>query len=96
MSDKDGGAAFPTVTGLDPVWYDSDHRDSGRHPSGYEAEGTRGMSLRDYFAAKAMAGFCANQAWINNMVRAWGRDNLEQYAAESAYKVADAMLESRK
>ena len=44
-----------------------------------------GMTMRDYFAAKAM------QAWLN------GVDNpLVGKCAQDAYRIADAMLEARK
>jgi hypothetical protein len=48
-----------------------------------------GMTLRDYFAAKAMQGL---------MGRAWGdmdADKLFRTWANSAYKMADAMLKAR-
>ena len=44
-----------------------------------------GMTLRDYFAAKAM------QAFIGQHVDAGGDDHL----AEESYSVADAMLRAR-
>lgn len=51
-----------------------------------------GMTLRDYFAAKAVAGL---------MTRVWNQDGkltgeqiIEQWAA-TAYAVADAMLKAR-
>jgi len=44
-----------------------------------------GMSLRDYFAAKALQGLLANPE------HTWG----ESVYAKFAYKLADAMLESR-
>jgi hypothetical protein len=49
--------------------------------------GAPGMSLRDYFAAKALQGFTAGSFWaeVNN-----------DEAAKAAYAVADAMLEARK
>ena len=43
-----------------------------------------GMTLRDYFAAKAMQGFCTNRAVI-----------LYVEASEEAYRVADAMMKAR-
>lgn len=46
----------------------------------------KGMSLRDYFAAKAMQGLVSvvdGEGWIENSVTA-------------AYMIADAMLEARK
>jgi hypothetical protein len=47
----------------------------------------RGMTLRDYFAAKALQGICANP----NCHAAAGEDKF----AEAAYEVADAMLKAR-
>ena len=46
-----------------------------------------GMDLRDYFAAKAMQGFCAN---ISRDLPA----NIE-FFTRTAYKVADAMMKAR-
>ena len=45
-----------------------------------------GMSLRDYFAAKAMQGLMASPSDPASV----------EIAAEWSYKVADAMLEARK
>jgi len=50
------------------------------------AEYQPGMTLRDYFAAKAMQGFCGNPA---------NRDALPNEIARGAYLVADAMLKAR-
>ena len=46
-----------------------------------------GMTLRDYFAAKAM----------NGLVGAWGAYDLQDYKeiASNAYFLADAMMEAR-
>ena len=46
-----------------------------------------GMTLRDYFAAKAMQGMVNYGPWSDNQDR--------MQIAESAYKMADAMLEAR-
>ena len=48
-----------------------------------------GMSLRDYFAAAALQGFCANQRW--NPIESIHFANL----AEDAFIAADAMLKAR-
>ena len=51
-----------------------------------------GMTLRDYFAAKAVTWFLAkldDEDFIDD------RDLLRQFAAEHAYKLADAMLKAR-
>ena len=50
------------------------------------APGYAGMTLRDYFAAKAMQGLMASPSDPAS----------EEIAAEWSYKVADAMLEARK
>lgn len=47
---------------------------------------SEGMTLRDYFAAKAMAGMLSE-----------GRSsNAKDWMPEEAYKIADAMLAARK
>ena len=50
-------------------------------------EGEHGMTLRDYFAAKAMAAYASSADWRIDM----GPDE----TAFAAYKQADAMLEAR-
>jgi len=57
----------------------------GDHRWGY------GMTLRDYFAAKAMQGMLANPKLQEQILKAG-----QSWIEESAYKVADAMLEERK
>jgi hypothetical protein len=47
-------------------------------------EGSYGMTLRDYFAAKAMATLYANSELLDSSI------------ASAAYLMADAMLEARK
>lgn len=68
--EKDGGPAFP-------AWELNGH--------GRQEMTCFGMSLRDYFAAKAMAAI---------IPEATGKD-WEHDAATAAYIVADAMLEAR-
>jgi hypothetical protein len=48
----------------------------------------QGMTLRDYFAAKAMQGILAGTLTPE---RLWSQDEV----AETAYNVADAMLKAR-
>ena len=48
-----------------------------------------GMSLRDYFAAKAM------QSYLSDFECSWDVDGL-QVVADAAYRAADAMLKARK
>ena len=47
-----------------------------------------GMTLRDYFAAKAM------QAFMSDSDTSWGSENYK-FAARAAYRLADAMMEER-
>jgi len=47
----------------------------------------RGMTLRDYFAAKAMQGYCSDPDYK--------KDCGQEDTAISAYKMADAMLKAR-
>ena len=49
------------------------------------AEGEHGLTMRDYFAAKAMTGLIAAEII--------GSDD---HVAETAYAIADAMMEVRK
>ena len=73
---NDGGAAFPVVDGY--------HKD-GRHRGGES-----GMTLRDYFAGKALAGLCVRAADDGQRTE-WRF----QLIANVALKVADAMLAAR-
>ena len=50
----------------------------------------RGMTLRDYFAAKAMQGLIASPRGTPD-----GSDATDVYYAKCAYLVADAMLKVR-
>lgn len=71
---NDGGPAFPQ-----PGVYDASREQVYPVGAYYDAGG---MSLRDYFAAKAMAAIHAEyQSW--------------EMVAEQAYKSADAMLAQR-
>ena len=49
-----------------------------------------GMTLRDYFAAKAMQGLIASPRGTPD-----GRDATDTYYAKCAYLMADAMLKAR-
>jgi hypothetical protein len=51
---------------------------------------TAGMTLRDYFAAKAMQGLFASDT------RDWNEEGDWYERAQTAYDMADAMMEVRK
>lgn len=77
----DGGQAFP--------------RAGFSGPAGF-GKPDYGMTLRDYFAAKAMQGYLAN-SWQAQELDATGDSSREQMAivAEISYVMADAMLAAR-
>ena len=52
------------------------------------------MSLRDYFAAQALQGLCTSYATPNGLQGT--PDRLSQIYAEYAYRLADAMLVTRR
>lgn len=64
------GSAFPTT---------AEQSQTGTFPEA-------GLTLRDYFAAKAMASFCSDPCW---------RVSHYDVMAGQAYALADAMLEAR-
>ena len=72
MSEETGGPAFPVFP-----------ESAVGHAAAF-----KGMTLRDYFAAKAMEGLLAQ-----SMGTALGSH--PRHAAEYAYAMADAMLEAR-
>lgn len=90
-----GGPAFPmqepkaihayAVAATDGIT-DPDERDRAYLKA--RGEAVCGVTLRDYFAAKAMQGFLAGYG-------AWTDEDFSGEAA-GAYRVADAMLEARK
>ena len=77
MTIRDGGPAFPR-----PV---SEDRAQGDQPDGNRTIGEQsGMTLRDYFAGQAIAGFVGSPA-----------DFAFDSAARMAYDIADAMIVAR-
>lgn len=51
----------------------------------YNVVSAGGMTLRDYFAAKALQGSVANDGYVPN----------KQYLAQWCYEMADAMMQAR-
>ncbi|QLG93558.1 hypothetical protein HZF02_17030 [Pseudomonas yamanorum] len=74
MPIEDGGSAFPAT-------------EANYHNENMRGEG---MSLRDYFAAKALQGLASNPSFLDNT-----DSRAVQYTAEGAYQLADAMLSAR-
>ncbi len=75
MSKETGGQAFPM---LGNVGYNSD----------WQLE--EGMTLRDYFAAKAMQGILSNPSMIDSFDK-----SSFDWVTERASQLADAMLKAR-
>ena len=71
MTDKDGGPAFP--------------RDGRENPCIVSPQS--GMTLRDYFAAKAMQGLLSNPHW--------NQADMASIGVSLAYSYADAALRER-
>lgn len=74
----DGGQAYPTA---------------GYDGPDYKCDPVEGMSMRDYFAAQAMAGM-----WSNPGTSCAKREHTKRLAETiswTAYVMADAMLEGR-
>lgn len=78
MSKETGGQAFPRQQ-----W----EYDGQNNVLQYQEEG---MTLRDYFAAKAMQAMISNSSIIDN-----DSDGAINYASSAAYKFADAMIRAR-
>jgi len=56
----------------------------------------QGMTLRDYFAAKAMQGLFSSIGEITKSWSAMARDiPLKDYISDYSYEIADAMLKQR-
>lgn len=81
---KDGGPAFPLAdSGFDTIGTNHDH--------------VNGLTVRDYFAAKVLQGFCANPAvFAANDMSGWDLVNCtEDQLAAVCNRLADAMIKAR-
>ncbi|WP_259565584.1 hypothetical protein [Enterobacter sichuanensis] len=77
---NNGGPAFPR----------EDYQSNG-YDKGFEKLGQEGMSLRDYFAAKAIGVIAFPADYVGT------KETEESYKqwAQKAYRMADAMLKAR-
>ena len=76
MSNNNGGPAFP---------FGQTDSMSGQLVNGW---GSEGMTLRDYFAAKAMQGLLSSANFSAEFIN-------EGHIFAAAYKMADAMIKER-
>jgi hypothetical protein len=82
----DGGPAFPqSVSGHDGPTASYDFVDGG------------GMTLRDYFAAKAMIALMSSDRWVNGLDQHAGMNAIAFKAAlaSQSFMMADEMLKER-
>lgn len=97
---KNGGSAFPAPEKI----YKNVCMTSPSSPDAFIVSSS-GMSLRDYFAAAALHGFCSNQQSLKENIKdcdaiqaKYGVSKPEmprQNLAFVCYQIADAMLEAR-
>lgn len=83
----DGGPAFPTTLGISEYGGAIPHKDVIGNTMWEET--SSGMTLRDYFAVKAMAAIVCPEDAGTVAIIAWER------TAMTAYALADAMLAER-
>lgn len=79
MTDKTGGPAFP---------FGQVSETTGAPINGYHNDG---MTLRDYFAAKALPSIIKQCAFDTRQPN----ESIEQYFSRRAYNLADAMIAER-
>lgn len=80
-NENTGGPAFPCEV-------DPEQLAAGAHQIGHRLFQQHGMTLRDYFAAKAMQGVCSTEVYMDGVLT-------DSDIAEYAYAMADAMLKER-
>jgi hypothetical protein len=91
MSDEkknDGGPAFPST---------EYNINGGNYGGGYSIyDQHKGMSLRNYFATRAMQGIRSNEESMKNMVKMCNDHKIDLHTmiAEVAFAQADAMIKS--
>lgn len=81
---KDGGPAFPLECNVESL---ADEEGQHRAFAVGHLQQHAGMSLRDYFAAKAMQSLVVNSIWTDLVSK--------DAVAGAAYEMADAMLAER-
>ncbi|HFI7897946.1 TPA: hypothetical protein ACGSFL_000402 [Escherichia coli] len=86
MSNKTGGRAFPCDSIVE--------RDEVGHLHGFEVS-SGGMTLRDYFAAKAMQSIVSSPKEMESLIDTLGAKTAYAKVSETAYVIADAMLRAR-
>lgn len=94
MKNFDGGPAFGSMGKLQKHEYGRRSESVSYVPEG----GQEGMSLRDYFAAKALPQVidCVDTTLrLHKLKEGATMDDIKRHAAKEAYSWADAMLAAR-
>ena len=62
----------------------------------FETFAIQGMSMRDYFAAKAMQGLLTHEwLYLYDKAEKMSLESAEDYVVETSYFVADLMMKAR-
>lgn len=85
MSNKTGGPAFPQSGVCTPEINSWDSEDFGG----------RGLTVRDYFAAKAMQSIVSSPKEMESLIDTLGAETAYAKVSETAYVIADEMLRAR-
>lgn len=85
MNKKNGGPAFPQSGVCTPEIESWDSNDFGG----------RGLSIRDYFAAKAMQSIVSAPHQMEDLIDTLGASTAYAKVSETAFVIADAMLRAR-
>lgn len=89
MNKYDGSAAFPSTVNVNGDL----HISGDLYMNAINLLNSRsGISIRDYFAAKALQGLIANPTEFSVVL---DEETVEEYAAKLAYQYSDAMLAER-
>lgn len=88
---NDGGPAFPGFA------YTSGHGCNRKNAEGDWENWEQGLSLRDYFSAKAMSAILSSEKLLETVVRLSENDGRDMGAMVSkvSYEMADAMILER-
>jgi hypothetical protein len=88
MTNEDGGPAFPRAAGHNGIKNFEEHHESSEQD---------GMTLRDYFAAKAMAAPWSDalSALLGSNESGIADEECLAFFSANCYALADAMLKAR-
>ncbi|HEY8877774.1 MAG TPA: hypothetical protein VIN03_09445 [Roseateles sp.] len=87
-----GGPAFPNGRPVGRVFKGALMTENGPQEFWQDSDGSNGMDLRDYFAAKALGFMCASNV---NATGTFSTPDGRAAVAQVCYLMADAMLKAR-